>query len=1116
MGCPRCGASWQAGTKFCGQCGTALPRACPACGHANPTEAKFCLECGVNLQLTARQTQSQAKSGASSQPSAAPPTASLAERRQLTVMFCDMVGSSALSTRLDPEEQRDVVSAFQSCCANEIKRLGGMVAQYLGDGVLAYFGYPAAHEDDAERGVRAGLAILEVVGKLKPAPDVTLQARIGIASGVVVVGDLVREGVTQENAAIGETTNLAARLQSLAETDTIVIAPDTYRLVGALFEYRDLGLHTLKGFAGPVHVHQVLGVGNVESRFEAQHPSGMSPLFGREEEFDLLMRRWEQAERGEGRVVLVTGEAGIGKSRLSRALQAGLSSKPHTALTYHCSPHHQDSALHCISSQLVRAAGILHDDGGNARLDKLETLLSPSSENLAEDMPLFAALLSIPGGQRYPLPSLTPQELKARTLAALLAHMKRLVARQPVLMIFEDLHWIDPTSLELLTRIVEEASSYRLMVLATARPEFSAPWPAHRHTSAVALTRLGRSEIESIVAGIAQAKALPPEVIEQIVRSTDGVPLFVEELTKTVLESGMLRDSGTRYELAGPLSPLGIPSTLHASLLARLDRMASVKDVAQIGAVIGREFPYRLIAAVSALPDRELQTALGQLVAAELIFQRGTPPDATYQFKHALVQDAARVSLVRSRRQQLHGQIARVLEERFPDIVATVPELLAQHFTEASLIAQALPFWRRAGQRAIERSADQEAIGHLTKGLELVNSLPDASQRSSQELELQLLVGPVFLNVKGVASQEVGRTYVRAWELSQQIGEAPQKFSALWGLWYFHNGRGEHRRARELGEQFLALARESQDIAFLIMAHRALCNSLHHLGELVATRAHMEHVIALYDPHQHRSLALRYGQDPAVTARAWGALAVWLLGYPDTALKRIEEARQLASEIGHPPSVAYALGWAAVLHRFRREYASALEQAEAVIALSVERNFAIYSAWGTTVKGWALSNTGRTAEGCELVRNGLSGLRATGLRGALPQQLALLAETLALGGQASEGLRTLEEALSMVEDGGERNFEAELYRLKGELLLQQSAGSTAQAETDFRKAISVAREQQAKSLELRAAMSLARLWRYNGKRTEARDLLAPVYNWFTEGFDTGDLKDAKALLDELL
>ena len=543
--------------------------------------------------------------------------------------------------------------------------------------------------------------------------------------------------------------------------------------------------------------------------------------------------------------------------------------------------------------------------------------------------------------------------------------------------------------------------------------------------------------------------------------------------------------------------------------------MASVKDVAQIGAVIGREFPYRLIAAVSALPDRELQTGLGQLVAAELIFQRGIPPDATYQFKHALVQDAARVSLVRSRRQQLHGQIARVLEERFPDIVATVPELLAQHYAEAGLIAQALPFWCRAGQRAIERSAGQEAIGHLTKGLELVNSLPDESQRSSQELEFHLLLGPVFLNVKGVASQEVGRTYFRAWELSQQIGDAPQKFSALWGLWYFHNGRGEHRKAREMGEQFLALARETQDDAFLIMAHRALCNSLHHLGELVATRAHMEEVIALYDSHKHRTLAIRYGQDPAVTARAWGALAIWLLGYPDTALQIIEEARQLAGEMGHPPSLAYALGWSAVLHRFRREHAMALERAEAVIDLSVERNFAIYSAWGTTAKGWALSNMGRKLEGVELVRIGLSGLRSTGLKGAMPQQLAMLAETLAANTQVSEGLRTLDDALAMVEDSGERNYEAELYRLKGELLLQQSAGSTAQAETNFWNAISVAREQQAKSLELRAAMSLARLWRYHGKRAEAHELLAPVYNWFTEGFATGDLQDAKALLVEL-
>jgi class 3 adenylate cyclase len=645
--CPGCSVEVPEGSKFCGKCGTALPRVCANCGHAVPPENSFCPECGTTIVAGSvapalPQTQRTA------------PTTSIgsaAERRQLTIMFCDMVGSSALSTRLDPEEQGDVIAAFHACCAREIKSLGGMVAQYLGDGVLAYFGYPTAHENDAERAILAGLAILNGVGTLKAGGDVAVQARIAIGSGVVVVGDLVRESLTQENAAIGETTNLVARLQSLAEPNSIVISPVTHRLVGALFDYRDLGRHMLKGFAEPIHVRQVLGPSKVESRFEAQHQSGTSPMLGREDELELLLRWWEEAKRGEGRLVLLTGEPGIGKSRIASALRDRLTSDPHTPLSYFCSPLHQGSALYPFIGQLNRAAGIEREDRAEARLDKLQSLLAQSSGNLAQDMPLFAALLSISGGDRYPQPEMTPQRRKERTLAVLLDHTKRLATQQPVLMLFEDLHWIDPTSLELFSLAMEQIRDQRILLLATARPEFRLPWPGHRHISTLSLNRLGRSEGEALIAGVTKGKPLPPEVLDQIIARTDGVPLFIEELTKTVLESGLLHEADGRYELAGPLPPLAIPSTLHGSLLARLDRLASVKDVAQIGAVIGREFAYPLVAAVAALPEEDLRGALGQLVGAELIYQRGVPPDATYQFKHALVQDASYASLVRSRRQ---------------------------------------------------------------------------------------------------------------------------------------------------------------------------------------------------------------------------------------------------------------------------------------------------------------------------------------------------------------------------------------------------------------------------------------------------------------------------------
>jgi class 3 adenylate cyclase len=727
MQCPSCSASLPDNGNFCEQCGAALARVCAACAHHNSPSAKFCSKCGAALVGTASapgSTPSQLKIPAP-------------ERRQLTIMFCDMVGSSALSTRLDPEEQREVVTTFQSCCAREIKRFGGMVSQYLGDGVLAYFGYPSAHEDDAERATRAGLSIFAAVGAAKTASEVTLQARIGIATGVVVVGALVGEGVTQENAAVGETTNLAARLQSFAEPNTLLVCPETHRLVGALFEYRDLGEHALKGFAKRVRVRQVTGASNVENRFEARRSDLTAPLLGREEELDILARRWEQAKGGEGRLVLLTGEPGIGKSRLIRALQHRLESDPHAPLIYYCSPYHQDSALHPITGQLLRAAGIEREDSTDTRRAKLKAHLAQSSDDPAGDMPLFGALLSLPAGEHYPVPNLTPARLKERTLSALLSHLRHLTHRQPVLMMVEDLHWIDPTSLELLSLVVDQMVGQRLLLIATTRPEFAPPWASLRHISTIALGRLGRTEGEALVAGVAGGRVLPPEVLEQIVVRADGVPLFIEELTKTVLESGLVREAGDHFVLGGPLPPLAIPSTLHASLLARLDRLASVKDVAQIGAAIGREFSYELVAGVAALPERELKSALAQLVAAELIFVRGIPPDATYRFKHALVQDAAYASLIRSRRQQLHGAIAQALEQRFPDVVAAEPEIVAHHFSEAGLAASAVNYWLKAGRRAAERSSLVEAVKHFSEGIRLVRLLPSSHDRTRRELDLQ-------------------------------------------------------------------------------------------------------------------------------------------------------------------------------------------------------------------------------------------------------------------------------------------------------------------------------------------------------------------------------------------
>jgi predicted ATPase len=838
-------------------------------------------------------------------------------------------------------------------------------------------------------------------------------------------------------------------------------------------------------------------------------------LVGRETEVAVLRERWAQARDGLGQMVVLSGEAGIGKSRLVMALKEQVADAPHTRWECRCSPYFQDSALYPLIDLSQRALQFGRDESPEAKLQKIAAGLGHYGLAQPETVALWAALLSVPLADPYPPLNLTPQRQKQKTFEAIVALLLALAAEQPMLFIVEDLHWIDPSTLEFLTLLIDQGPTARLLTLLTCRLEFHVPWGFRAHLTPLTLNRLPRPQVAQMVGRVVGGKALPPEVVEQIVAKTDGVPLFVEELTKAVLESGLLREGEERYELTGPLPPLAIPATLHDSLMARLDRLATVKDVAQLGATIGRTFAYELLQAVSPLDEVTLQHGLRQLVEAELVYQRGVPPQATYTFKHALIQDAAYQSLLRSTRQQYHQRIAQVLVSQFPETAETQPELLAQHYTEAGLSAQAIPYWQRAGQRASERSAHVEAMAHLTRGLEVLNTLPDTPERTQQELVLQTTLGPALLATKGYAAPEVGQVYARAQELCQQVGETPQIVPTLYGLYYFHLIRAEFHRARELAEQLLRVAQHHQDQSVLLLAHLALSVPPFHLGELTLCRTHLEQGMALYDAQQHHALAFRYGIDPGVFFLCAAARPLWLLGFPEQARTSIREALTLAHTLAHPFSLAFTLHWAATTHQLRREAPAAQDQAEVSMMFSREQGFALWVPGGTVLRGWALTEQGQMEEGIAQMRQGMTAWQATGAEVDRPYYLALLAEGYGKAGQAEAGLPVLAEALAVVDAIEERYYEAELYRLKGELLLARSAEQHTEAETCFRQALDIARRQQAQSLELRAAMSLSRLRQQQGKRAEACALLAPIYGWFTEGFDTADLQEAKALLEAL-
>jgi len=1053
-----------------------------------------------------------------------------AERRQLTVMFCDLVGSTAMSERLDPEELREVVKAYQETCDEVIQRFDGTIMQFQGDGILVYFGHPVAHEDDAQRGVLAALEILDELPKLnnrlKQLCDVELSMRVGIHTGLVVVGEMGRSGWLQ-TLALGETPNVASRVQDFADANTIVISEATLNLVKGFFNIQALGEYNVKGISRPLKLWHVLGKTGVQSRFEATG-SRLTPLVGRENEIDLLQERWTVTKDGIGQVVMLKGEPGIGKTRLVEELKVRLRHENPALQEYRCSPFYQNTALYPVINLLGKFLHLGQEDSANAKLQKIEGSVNALKNNRsnAESVVLLANLLSVPLDNRHVSLKLTPETKRQKTLQVLRAVLLETTPSRPVLFIVEDLHWVDPTTLDWLTMVITQSAKTSVLVLLTFRPDFEPPWSEQPNLGSILLNRLNGIQIGAVVKGVTGGKTLPGEITEKVVSRTDGVPLFVEELTKSILESGQLLQRENEYELAGSLPSMTIPATLQDSLMARLDRLTTAKPVAQLGATLGREFSYELLHAVSPLEGTPLQNELTRLEEAELLFREGLLPKAKYMFKHALIQEAAYESLLKGTRREFHHHIAEVLEKRFPSTAESEPELLAHHYTHATHPERAIPYWQQAGQRALKRSANPEAISHLTQGLTLLQSLPEDPERDQKELAMQVGLSPAFMITKGWGAVEVEQCSKRAQALSKKLGDGPSLYAATWGLCFNYFLRGQMNDSLEMGEKVLQMAYATDNPVLHVGAHHAIGYSYHYRGDFTKSLEHAEKGISLFNLEQERAIVGLFQLSSTVALHEFSGSSLWMLGYPEKGLTHIQQAIALAQTLQHPPSIAFAYGIGCFAYHSARDF-EWVENASAETLKLAERE--VFQLWDTIAliyHGWAIAMKGRIEEGIEEIEKGLEKFRPTGTRICLPDMMTMLGEALWKAGRIEEALAALDEGIREANEPNrnEHFMEPELYRLKAEILKQcaeiedqpANAGKLFKdAEDSFQDALDLTRKQKARMLEIRVAVGLGRLWQRQGKQQEALQILEESYNSFTEGFDTEDLREARAVIEEL-